>query len=459
MAPDIEATVMRKVAWRLVPFLSLAYMINALDRFNVSIAALTMNKELGLSATTYGLAAGAFFWSYVLFQLPASVILTRVGARRWLGVTMIVWGACSAGTAFVTDATSFVAMRFLLGIAESGFFPGVAWFMTRWFPSRHRGRAMGIFYAFGASASVIGGPVSGNILLLHGWHGLSGWQWVFLLEGIPACLLAVLCPILMRDRPEDAAWLDRNEQAWLRRSLDAESSQFSSQTLGLIRALASPMIITLIGGYLLISFGVYAKNFFLPLMIKTMGYSDQTVGYLSALPSLAGVVGMIVFSRSSDRTGERVWHVALPCLLASAGLLGAGLTLALNPVLAMACFCLAGFGISASLPTFWNLPTAWLGPAAAAGGIAVINSIGNISGYVAPQLVGVLRDATGSYEIPMVVASLSMLAAAVCILLSPRAAARPVLAGTSGARTSGAGTQGARTQGARTQGARTTARR
>ena len=426
MTLDIEAAVMRKVAWRLVPFLSLAYMINALDRFNVSIAALTMNKSLGLSATTYGLAAGAFFWSYVLFQVPASAILTRLGARRWLGITMVVWGICSAGTAFVTDATSFVAMRFALGVAESGFFPGVAWFMTRWFPARHRGRAMGIFYAFGASASVIGGPLSGNLLLLDGWHGLHGWQWVFLIEGVPACLLAALCPILMRDRPEDAAWLDRNEQTWLRGRLDAESNQASSQTLTLLQAMVSPAIIMLILGYLLIGFGVYSKNFFLPLMIKTMGYNDQTVGYLSSLPNLFGCVGMILFSRNSDRTGERVWHVAIPCLLATVGLVGAGLTLAYNPILAMGCFCLAGFGISASLPCFWNLPTAWLGPAAAAGGIAVINSIGNISGYVAPQLVGVLRDATGSYEVPMIVASLFMLAAAICILAAPRVASRPV---------------------------------
>jgi len=428
MATSLENSVMRKVAWRLILFLSVGYLINALDRFNVSIAALTMNKELGLSATTYGLAAGAFFWSYVLFQLPASAILTRLGARRWLGVTMIVWGACSAGTAFVSDATSFVAMRFLLGIAESGFFPGVAWFMTRWFPSRHRGRAMGVFYAFGASAGVIGGPISGNLLLLNGLGGLAGWQWLFLIEGIPACLLAVLCPILMRDRPQDAAWLTRDEQTWLSDRLDTESKQSPTQKLSLMQTLVSPVIMMLILGYLLIGFGVYSKNFFLPLMIKTMGYSDQAVGYLTALPGVAGVLGMLLFSRNSDRTGERLWHVAVPCLVASAGLVGAGLTLAINPILAMACFCLAGFGISGSLPTFWNLPTAWLGPAAAAGGIAVINSIGNISGYVAPQMVGVLRDATGSYEIPMVVASLFMLAAAVCILLSPRVAGRPVLA-------------------------------
>jgi MFS family permease len=428
MAASVEDSVMRKVAWRLIPFLSFGYLINALDRFNVSVAALTMNKELGLSATTYGLAAGAFFWSYVLFQLPASTILTRIGARRWLGVTMIVWGACSAGTAFVHDATSFVTMRFLLGIAESGFFPGVAWFMTRWFPTGHRSRAMGVFYAFGASAGVIGGPISGNLLLLNGLYGLSGWQWLFLIEGIPACLLAGLCPILMRDRPEDATWLTRDEQTWLRSRIDSESRQSPTQSLGLMQALVSPVIIVLILGYLLIGFGVYSKNFFLPLMIKTMGYSDQTVGYLTALPGIAGVAGMLLFSRNSDRTGERLWHVALPCLIAAVGLVGAGMTLAINPILAMACFCLAGFGISGSLPTFWNLPTAWLGPAAAAGGIAVINSIGNISGYVAPQMVGILRDATGSYEVPMVVASLFMLCAAICILLSPRFATRPVLA-------------------------------
>jgi ACS family tartrate transporter-like MFS transporter len=192
-----------------------------------------------------------------------------------------------------------------------------------------------------------------------------------------------------------------------------------------MRALATPTLMMLTVGYLLIGFGVYSKGFFLPLMIKTMGYGDQTVGYLSALPNLCGVIGMIVFSRSSDRTGERVWHVALPCLMACAGLMGAGLTLAVNPVVAMGCFCLAGFGISASLPCFWNLPTAWLGPAAAAGGIAAINSIGNISGYVAPQAVGLLRDATGGYEIPMIAASLSMLAAAACVLVAPRAETRP----------------------------------
>jgi MFS family permease len=412
------------VAWRLVPLVSLAYLINVLDRFNISFAALTMNKALGLSATTYGLGAGAFFWSYVLFQLPANAVLTRLGARRWLACIMIFWGVCSAGTAFVTDATTFVGIRFLLGVAEAGYFPGVAWFMTRWFPQRHPGRAMGIFYACGAGASVLGGPMSGNLLLLDGWHGLAGWQWIFLIEGIPAALLAAACPFILRDRVADAHFLEDRERAWLERQLHEENRQSHTQTLTLMRALATPMLVTLILGYLLIGFGVYSKNFFLPLMIKGMGFNDQTVGYLSALPNAAGCCAMILLSRSSDRTGERVWHCAAPCLIASVGLMIVGFTLGTHPIVALVAYCIAGFGISGSLPTFWNLPTAFLGPAAAAGGIAIINSVGNISGYAAPQMVAIVRDYTGNYEVPMMVASLFMLAAGICIAMAPRMAAR-----------------------------------
>ncbi len=419
---DQENAIMRKVAWRLVPFLGLAYFINALDRFNISIAALTMNKALGLSATTYGLGAGAFFWSYVLFQLPANAVLTRLGARRWLSFIMIMWGLCSAGTAFVTGTTSFVAVRFLLGVAEAGYFPGVAWFMTRWFPSRHRGRAMGIFYACGAAAGVLGGPLSGNLLQLDGWHGLAGWQWVFLIEGIPAGLLAIACPILLRDKVADAHFLAPDERAWLAARLEQENRESHTQTMTLARALVTPMIVMLILGYLFIGFGVYSKNFFLPLMIKGMGFNDQTVGYLSALPSVAGCLAMILLSRSSDRTGERVWHCAGPCLIASIGLMIVGFTLGSHPYVALVAYCIAGFGISGCLPTFWNLPTAFLGPAAAAGGIAIINSVGNISGYAAPQMVGIVRDYTGSYEAPMMVASLFMLAACICIVVAPRLA-------------------------------------
>jgi ACS family tartrate transporter-like MFS transporter len=266
MAAGLEVQVMRKVAWRLMPLLSLGYLINVLDRFNISFAALTMNKALGLTATAYGLGAGAFFWSYVLFQVPANMILTRLGARRWIMIIMLMWGVCSAGAALITGATSFVIVRFLLGIAEAGFFPGVAFFVTRWFPSRHRGRAMGVFYATGASAGIIGGPIAAQLLALNGWLGLAGWQWIFLAEGVPALLLAIACPLLLRERPAEAAWLDPEECTWLERTLAAEQSAAQGVHLPLRLAVVSPTIVLLMLVHFLIGCGVYGKGYFLPLM-------------------------------------------------------------------------------------------------------------------------------------------------------------------------------------------------
>ncbi|HUB10609.1 MAG TPA: MFS transporter [Acetobacteraceae bacterium] len=418
---ELESAVMRRVAWRLVPFVSLAYLINVLDRFNISFAALTMNKALGLSATAYGLGAGAFFWSYVLFQVPANMVLERVGARRWIMGIMLFWGACSASMALVSGITSFVIVRFLLGVAEAGFFPGVAWFMTRWFPSRHRGKAMGVFYACGASAGIIGGPIAGNLLTLNGWLGIAGWQWIFLAEGLPAVLLALGCLMVLRDRPSDAAWLRPDECAWLEATLASERDAAAGRNLAFGRAVLTPTIVVLMLVYVLVGFGVYGKGYFLPLMIKTLGFTDLQVGYITSIPALAGVSGMIVFSRNSDRTGERVWHLIVPCLLGGIGLVLAGLLLHTSSLLAIASFSLASFGISGALPVFWNLPTAFLGTAAAAGGIAAINAVGNISGYAAPQLVGVLRDMTGGYELPMLVMGALVLIAGMLVPLARHA--------------------------------------
>ena len=418
----LETRVMRKVAWRLVPLVSLAYLINVLDRFNISFAALTMNKALGLSATAYGLGAGAFFWSYVLFQVPANMVMQKVGARRWIMLIMIMWGVCSACAALISDATTFVIVRFMLGVAEAGFFPGVAYFMTRWFPSRHRGKAMGVFYATGSSAGIIGGPIAANLLQLNGVLGIQGWQWIFLAEGLPAIALAAACPFLLRDRPSEAAWLRRDECAWLERTLADEQTVAHGAHLPFMRAICSPSIVLLTVVYVLIGCGVYGKGYFLPLMIKSLGFGDMAVGYISMLPAIAGVLGMLLFSRRSDHTGERVWHLVIPCVLGGLGLILAGLTLNVSPLLAIAAFSLASFGISGSLPVFWNLPTAFLSAAAAAGGIAVINSVGNISGYAAPQLVGLLRDTTGGYEIPMLVMGGLVLIAGILVPAAARAA-------------------------------------
>jgi ACS family tartrate transporter-like MFS transporter len=420
MAIDRESAVMRKVAWRLLPLLSLCYSINVLDRLNVSVAALTMNKALGLSATTYGLGAGAFFWSYVLFQVPANAALSRVGARRWITLIAVAWGLCSAGTALATGVTTFVMARFLLGIAEAGFFPGVAFFMTCWFPSRYRGRAMGFFFAIGASAGILVGPVSANLLRLDGWFGIAGWQWVFLAEGLPTLALAALCPFVLRDGPADAAWLAPAEREWLEAKLQAERDAAIGRHLPMTRAIISPQLAMLTGIQLLVGFGVYGKAFYLPLMLKTFGFTNLAVGYWTAVPAAAGVVGMILFSQSSDRTGERVWHLMVPLLIGGFGLMLAGLAIGTHAPLAIAAFALAYFGISGALPVFWNLPTAFLGAAAAAGGIAFINSVGNISGYAAPQAVGLLHDFSGSYRMPMLVMGVMVTVAAVLVPMATR---------------------------------------
>jgi ACS family tartrate transporter-like MFS transporter len=417
MAIDFEAVVMRKVAWRLVPFLSIGYLINALDRFNISIAALTMNKALGLSVTAYGLAAGAFFWSYVLCQVPANLILGKLGARAWLTIIMAVWGLASACTALVTGEVSFVIARFVLGMAEAGYFPGVAFFMTCWFPGRHRGRMMGVFFAFSAVSSVIGAPLSANLLRLDGWLGIAGWQWIFLVEGAPAVILALFGYSLLRNRPAEAAWLTPEERTWLQERLDQEAEAKATHGKGLLRSILNPQIVVLTIAFTFILYGVYATIFFLPLIIKSLGLSNLQVGYVSALPNLFGAVGMILVSRSSDRTGERLWHVVCPVTIAGLGLVAAAFSLG-NVYVAMAAFCIAGFGLSSTLPVFWNLPTAYFGAATAAAGLAAINTMGNMSGYVAPQIMGVLHDTTGGYVIPVLVAGAITLTAPVLILAS-----------------------------------------
>jgi MFS transporter, ACS family, tartrate transporter len=411
MPATLEQSAMRKIAWRVVPFLGFAYFANSLDRSNVAVAALTMNKSLGFTAAEYGLGAGAFFWSYVLFQVPSNMILSRVGARRWLAVVIVAWGLCSAATALVTGVKTFALVRFLLGVAEAGYLPGAVFFMTRWFPSRHRGRALGIFYAFAAAAVSAGAPIAGNILVLHGWLGLEGWQWIFLLEASPSLFLGAICLFLLRDDPKDAPWLTADEKAWLQQSLAREQSVAAGNAESPLRLLHDGKVILLTIAYLAIGFGVYANVFFLPLIIKDIGFSNLTVSYLAAVPAALGALGMVLVSRSSDRSGERIWHATVPVLLAAAGLITAGLFVG-NPWVELIGLCVVGFGISSCLPCFWNLPTAYLSAGTAAAGIAIINSVGNLSGYLAPQLMGWLRDMTGSYRVGLlVVGGITLLAA------------------------------------------------
>jgi MFS transporter, ACS family, tartrate transporter len=414
---DFEAATMRKVAWRLIPFLCIGYVINALDRYNISIAALTMNKDLGFSASVYGLAAGAYFWSYVLCQVPANLMLRKLGARAWLSIIMGMWGIASASTALVTGETSFVAARFLLGIAEAGYFPGVTYFMTCWFPGRYRGRMMGFFFAASAISSVIGAPISANLLRLNGVLGVAGWQWVFLTEGAPAVLLALFGYALLRNRPAEAAWLTPGERTWLQDRLDAEATRKVTHGRGLLRSLLNPQIVLITVAFTFTLYGVYSISFFLPLIIKGLGLTNLEVGYVSALPSLCAAFGMVLISRSSDRTGERFWHVICPVTVGALGLLTAAFSLG-NVYIAMAAFCVAVMGLSSTLPVFWNLPTAWFGAATAAAGIGAINTIGNMSGYLAPQFMGLLHDASGGYTVPLLVSACVALTAPLLIVAS-----------------------------------------
>jgi ACS family tartrate transporter-like MFS transporter len=414
---DFETAVIRKVAWRLIPFLCIAYVTNALDRYNVSIAALTMNKDLGLSASVYGLAAGSYFWSYVLCQVPANLMLRKLGARAWLSIIMGMWGLVSASTALVTGETSFVCARFLLGIAEAGYFPGVTYFMMCWFPSRHRGRMMGFFFAASAISSVIGAPLSANLLRLNGWLGLAGWQWVFIAEGIPALILALVGVAMLRNRPTDAPWLTVAEGEWLQNRLDTEAASKPTHGRSLLPSLFNPQIIILTIAFAFTLYGSYSIAFFLPLIIKGLGLSNLAVGYVSALPSLCTAAGMLLISRSSDRSGERFWHVICPVTIGGLGLLAAAFSLG-NVYLTMTAFCIALCGLSSTLPVFWNLPTAYFGATTAAAGIGAINTIGNMSGYLAPQFMGLLHDRSGGYFVPLVVAAALALSAPVLISLS-----------------------------------------
>ena len=270
----------------------------------------------------------------------------------------------------MSGVTSFVIVRFMLGVAEAGYFSGVIFFMTRWFPDRHRCTAMGAFYACAALAVSTGSPISGNILALHGWLGLQGWQWIFLLEAAPALVLAAFGPFVLCDQPADARWLTHDEKDWLQSKLAAEQREAAGSTTGTLQALRSPCVVLLTIAYLCIGFGVYANVFFLPLIIKDLGYSNIVISYLAAVPAALGAVGMIVVSRSSDRTGERVWHVTIPTLVAALGLIATGLTIG-RPIAELVSLCVVGTAISSALPTFWNLPTAYLGAGAAAAGIAI----------------------------------------------------------------------------------------
>lgn len=410
-----EAGVFSKAAWRLMPFLMLLYVVCYLDRVNVGFAALGMNKDLHFTNEMYGFGAGIFFLGYFVFEVPSNLMLLRVGARRWIARIMLTWGVISMATAFVHTPSQFYGIRLLLGFAEAGFYPGILLYMTFWFPESIRARFCALFLASVPLANVLGGPLSGWILGFNGAYGLHGWQWLFLLEGLPACLLAIAVLMFLPDGPANARWLTQPERETIAARLAAEPPRAHHSLLAMLRD-PRIWILALPGfGIVLASYGI---GLWLPQIVKTMGYSNLETGFVVAIPFVVTVVVMVTMAMSSDRRKERVWHIALAALAAAAGLLVAGLAGA--NVVSIVALSVALAGIYTAFSIFWMLPMSMLGGAAAAGGIALINSICNLGGFAGPTLMGWLVQRTGSYSAGMFALSAELLVSAALVLILGR---------------------------------------
>jgi D-galactonate transporter len=384
---------MRKVTWRLVPFLMACYFIAYLDRVNIAFAGPSMMQSLGLTAAAFGGVAGIFFIAYFFFEIPSNLALNRFGARIWISRIMLTWGIISGSQAFVADEFSFYVVRFLLGIAEAGFFPGIIFYMTLWFPASYRARVVGLFMFAVPVSTVIGSPMSGYLLNLHGALGLEGWQWIFLLEALPALVMAAAVFFYLTNTPSEARWLNVEEKSWLRDRLDAERENREAHfKKGWLPSVFNMRVIALGLVYMAINIPQYGLSFFLPQIIKEFGVSDVKAGFIATLPYLVGGLGMITWSLHSDRTGERIWHCVIPFIAMIVGLSSAAVADGLQ--LKMLALCVAAWGFFSILPIFWTLPTAFLSGAGAAAGIAAVNSIGNLGGYFGPQVFGILKTTT-----------------------------------------------------------------
>ena len=389
----LESRTMRKVTWRLVPFLMACYFIAYLDRVNVAFAGPSMMEDLGLTAAAFGGAAGIFFIAYFFFEVPSNLALNKFGARVWISRIMVTWGVISGAQAFVTGEVSFYVIRLLLGIAEAGFFPGIIFYMTLWFPAAYRARIIGLFMFAIPVSTVIGSPISGFILDLHGALGLQGWQWIFLIEALPAIIMAVGVLVYLTNRPAEADWLTDEEKTWLQGRLDDERKTREAHfKKDWFRSAFNMRVMALGLVYMATNIPQYGLSFFLPQIIKEFGVSDIKAGFIATLPYLTGGLGMIIWSRNSDRTGERVWHCIIPFIAMIIGLGAAALADSL--LLKMALLCVAAWGFFSVLPVFWTLPTSFLSGAGAAAGIAAVNSIGNLGGYIGPQIFGLLKTTT-----------------------------------------------------------------
>ena len=422
MPDELEARVMRRISWRILPFVMLLYFISFLDRVNVGFAAFTMNKAIGLSPAAYGLGGGLFFIGYFLFEVPSNLVLYRIGVRVWIARVMVTWGIVSACSAFVTGPHSFYALRFLLGVAEAGFFPGIILYLSIWFPMRYRAIAAAAFMAAAPLSTAIGSPISGALMELPRFAGLSNWQWLYLIEAVPAVVLGFVVLKILTDKPEDAAWLAAEEREWLVGKLKSEQTNTASmdrdglisvwQTMCDLRVLALSLI------YLGTSAGLYTLGLWAPLIIRQFKFSSLETGWINALPSVVAVLAMTLWARHSDQTLERTWHVVIPCAAACLGFIWAGST---HTAIGVICaLVVINVGISAAKAPLWAMASTLMSGAGAAAGIAMINSIGNLGGFIGPYMIGWIKGKTGSYTGGLYVVGGTLVLSAVLTLLLSR---------------------------------------
>jgi ACS family tartrate transporter-like MFS transporter len=420
----LATATMRKVAWRLIPFLMLAYICNLLDRGNVSFTKLKMQADLGMTDFVYSSGVGLFYFGYLLFEVPSNLILRRTGARAWIARIMITWGLVSCCTMFVIGPASYFTVRILLGVAEAGFFPGIIFYLTHWFPARARARAVASFMAANAVGGIILHPLSGSIMYyMDQVAGLHGWQWVFLLEGLPSVLLGVVVLFYLTDRPEQAMWLAADERAWLTTRINREE-KYREQRHGadVRRGLVDVRVWHLILLYFTVAFSANAGGLYLPQLIRdslpdSSKQDLRQVGFLAAIPSVCGLVAMLLNGAWADRTGKHRLHVAGSALLAAAGWALAADSHSLGRTLLA--LCLAMIGMMSLMSSFWALPTSFLSGAAAAGGIALINSMGNMGGLTGPSIMGLIKDQTGSLTWGLTTLALMMLLGGILALFAP----------------------------------------
>jgi ACS family tartrate transporter-like MFS transporter len=410
----IACETISRLNWRIIPLFIIIYVINFLDRVNVGFAALQMNEELSFTPEIYGFGAGIFFIGYFLFEVPSNMMLTKVGVRYWLARIMVSWGIVAGAMMFVSSPTSFYVLRFLLGVTEAGFVPALLVYLGQWYPQRDRATAVARIWSSTAIAIVIGGPISGLILQMHGLGGLSGWQWMYVIQAVPAVLIGVVLFLLLTDKPEDATWLTREHRSWLVETLAKEEAEKRNNAAHHHFAAAFKDARVWILGfmYMCLGIGFFGVTLWLPQVVRQLsGLTSVQTSFVSAIPFLFAVISMVLVGRHSDRTGERRWHVVIGALVAAVGFVVSGQVE--NSLVALGAITIGAMGLWSIIAIFWQIPAQFLAGAAQASGLAIINSCGSIGGFIGPFLVGWIRGQSGGFSVALIAIAGSLIVAAI----------------------------------------------